>query len=380
MRHLQRRWRPNYRKWQVFWLQGLQGQGQVVHALWIDIPLGQDNEDRGFGKVFEYDRSSERVNPVEHRSVILKFPRGEEQWEVEQAPADLLSQFPNRENRRYSSVTVHLREKPVVIGYGMPFANSSAPELEDWYNNNLPCVGGITFRDFVEQTTFHLLVAKPEMIVEQSFDHVWLGEPFSHSYGTSLEWDVDRLAQLWHRTPRTRVYNPTFQFEDDGTMLAVSSQITVQDDLWVELEARKLREREKRVYFIPHATEARAYYAIMPRGTAFVDEFRTAWDRLLSNPLEIFFWRMNPDRVALNENSPPTEKLGRASDDGEYEEPSASWTAEVMFWPGTISELSGHPRGDTDLVMKVWRPRDETAELEIATFLSRQEADKELGR
>ncbi|GKT40264.1 uncharacterized protein ColSpa_00445 [Colletotrichum spaethianum] len=102
------------------------------HALRIDIPLGLDNEDRGFGKVYQY-RGLGHIDPVDYRSITLRFPVGDNKWDFEPAPPELLSRFPDRDDRKYCFVTVHLRENPTVVGYGLPFANASAPELEDWY-------------------------------------------------------------------------------------------------------------------------------------------------------------------------------------------------------------------------------------------------------
>lgn len=148
---------------------------------------------------------------MDYRSLTLKFPAGDDKWDFESAPPELLSRFPDRDSKTYCLVTIHLREKPTVVGCGMPFANASAPELEDWYKNNRPTVGDVTFRDFISQTTFHVLVASPEKTVEKVFDPKWLGQPFTHSYGTELDWNVDRLAQLWHKTLRIKAYHPTFQ-------------------------------------------------------------------------------------------------------------------------------------------------------------------------
>lgn len=51
-----------------------------------------------------------------------------------------------------------------------------------------------------------------------------------------------------------------------------------------------------------------------------------------------------------------------------------------MSWPGTIPELSGHPRGETDMVMKVWRPAPGQLGYthKVTTFSTRQEADAEI--
>ncbi|GKT40263.1 uncharacterized protein ColSpa_00444 [Colletotrichum spaethianum] len=106
-------------------------------------------------------------------------------------------------------------------------------------------------------------------------------------------------------------------------------QIPVHDDLWVEMDARKLREREMRAYFIPHATEDNVYFAIMPRGTAFVDEFQTSWDRFLENPLKLLFWGLNPSRpVNKKESSPADEKTEKPKspfDKEEDRQPLAAW-------------------------------------------------------
>ncbi|KAF6835694.1 hypothetical protein CPLU01_04164 [Colletotrichum plurivorum] len=83
-----------------------------------------------------------------------------------------------------------MREKPVIKGFGMPFANASDPELEAWVNRS-GFMDRVTLLEALQQETFHLLSSLPMTLgfTRNAFFEEHLGSPFDYPFGEDHSWD-----------------------------------------------------------------------------------------------------------------------------------------------------------------------------------------------
>ncbi|KAK1983079.1 hypothetical protein LZ30DRAFT_780837 [Colletotrichum cereale] len=303
----------------------------------IDVPLGSDNEDNGFGVVSRYDDNLKRVLPVNSRRIIIKLPRGDCTYEFDTAGSDLAARFPKAKNNNLSLMTIHMRENSEidVLGYGLPFGNKSEPALEAWMNENQPIIDDITLAKLISQKSFYLVFAMKAEIMEMVYDEAHLAEPFNYPFGLKHRYNLELYEKIWRGITRNKPFRPPYKYEDDNSALGVMAQAHVQDVLWVEIAANEIRESQLPGYFVQDSKIQGVSYAIINRPEPFVDRFVHAWTRLLDYPVKLLCF----------------QKFG---DD----EPIHELNAVIKEYSKGISDLKSHATNTSDLVLKVWPPPD----------------------
>ncbi|KAL6887186.1 hypothetical protein HDV57DRAFT_508130 [Trichoderma longibrachiatum] len=88
----------------------------------IEMPLGKNNEDDGFGVTQRY-RS--RPSPPIITKFEVRFPIGS-RFIVQEISEGTLAKLP-KTDKKMSLLEVHSEERPTVRGFGMPFANPGHP-------------------------------------------------------------------------------------------------------------------------------------------------------------------------------------------------------------------------------------------------------------
>ncbi|TFB02785.1 Regulator of nonsense transcripts 1 [Trichoderma ghanense] len=300
----------------------------------IEIPLGERNEDDGFGVTHKYDRRHIKTITADHYSIEVHFPHGS-QFIINELSEDTLAKLPDTK-KKMSWLEVHLKERPTVKGFGMPFANPGHPS-EGFVNRNA-AIKGKTLLDILQQESFYFIVAAPKGPLEKYWAQE-LPAPFRYPYGQQHFWDEGRYDEILPET-RGKQFPPAMSFDDDNEHMAALTQSQVQDIMWVHKAALEIAEIPLRGYFVPAKDgpieECNFFYAIVPLDKAFLDKYEDAWRRLTKHPLlNLKVWEKEDDQVAVE------------------------WTARIQEASRGIDVLDCHPLDINDLVLHVRKPREE---------------------
>jgi hypothetical protein len=155
----------------------------------------------------------------ERHTIDLRFPRGQMAVTAEECTPAVAQRFPGFKHLTMVSVRLIKGATVSVVGFGMPFRNPEAPEVEAWVNQNAPIEGGIALLDFLRQRTFHFILPAALISVEKEWNDQRLPPPFSYPYGTEHQWppDVDgepdlrRHQRLLEENKSAEAFPPAFR-------------------------------------------------------------------------------------------------------------------------------------------------------------------------
>jgi hypothetical protein len=138
-------------------------------------------------RVFTVDagqRTGSYVAQTDSHRLGVNFPLGQFTYTVEEPTPAIATRF--HCGRAICTLSVRLTgdARPVVQGFGLPFANPEDSEVDGWVNRNTPIVPGLTLSGFLRQTEFFLVVFAPKQSVSRKWDARDLPPPFSYPYGT----------------------------------------------------------------------------------------------------------------------------------------------------------------------------------------------------
>ncbi|KAM0470310.1 hypothetical protein ACHAP7_009609 [Fusarium lateritium] len=305
-------------------------------GLSIKIPLGQQqaaNEAAGFGVCHAYRQQDESVLATEQYTIEVRFPRSSLQHRYEAAPEKLVGLFPDAKSLSYLTVSFSDSDtKPVVIGYGRPFANVQDPQVESWVNGNKPVLDDCKILDVLQLEKYHILVPIKVADAQKNLDPTRLPSAFSFPYGPQ-SWNVNALKADIAANPGHR-FNPTYMHPNNDSLLVAMTQPVVQDVMWLDDAVWKIYAIKVSGYFVP-APRPNQFYAIVALPDEFMSEFEAPWRRLTKNTPAFNLHIYN------HKNS---------------EDPSADWDCQIMSHPAHIDELQNHPIQDHELVLLVRRP------------------------
>ncbi|KAG5657908.1 hypothetical protein KAF25_007941 [Fusarium avenaceum] len=302
----------------------------------IKIPLGPEqaaNEAAGFGVCHAYRQQDESVLATDQYTIEIRFPRSSFQHRYEAAPEKLVSQFPDAKNLSYLTISFN-DTKPVVIGYGRPFANVKDPQVESWVNGNQPLLNDCdcTLLDVLQLEKYHAIIPIKVSDAQKNLDPDRLPPAFSFPYG-SQGWNVKAMKADIAANPGHR-FNPTYVHPNNDSLMVAMTQPVVQDVMWLDDAVWKMYAIKVPGYFVP-APKADQYYVVVALPDEFMSEFEAAWRRLTKNTpafnLHIYNSKNSMD-------------------------PSADWDCQIMSHPANIDELSNHQIQDHELVLLVRRP------------------------
>ncbi|KHN99768.1 uncharacterized protein MAM_02621 [Metarhizium album ARSEF 1941] len=309
----------------------------------IHFPVGHDNEDNGFGMCYSWSESHGKPLPAKTHGVTAKFPRTNVLRVITPADAGVRSRFPD-EKRDLSLVEVFLEEnvQVVVEGYGLPFANKGHI-AEKWLHENAPIVSELTLMGLLEQRSFHFVVASEHDRLRQNWDFGLLPPRFSYPYGTDHGWKGSGTYEKMLTEHRGRQFAPRRSFDTMDELLTVMSQSQVQDIMWVEWAAEKIRATGLSAYFIPAtngmAEEEEVYFAIVAAPQEFRNTFKSAWHRLARDGrLKILL------HDKINTTVSPGDSIGR-------------WDAVIVERSSLGDSLRAHPTKAHELVLHVRKRR-----------------------
>ncbi|KAM0229343.1 hypothetical protein ACHAP5_011677 [Fusarium lateritium] len=202
----------------------------------IKIPLGQQqaaNEAAGFGVCHAHRPQDDSVLATEQYSIEVRFPRSSFQSRYEAAPEKLVGQFPDAKNLSYLTVSFSDSDiKPIIIGYGRPFANVQDPQVESWVNGNKPVLDDCTILDVFQLKKYHILVPIKVGDAQKNFDPTRLPSAFSFPYGTQ-SWNVNALKADIAANPG-HPFNPSYMHPNNDSLLVAMAQPVVQDVMWLD--------------------------------------------------------------------------------------------------------------------------------------------------
>ncbi|WZH45616.1 DNA helicase [Fusarium acuminatum] len=283
----------------------------------IRIPLGQEqvaNEAAVFG--------------VCHDSVP---PPSSFQQRYEEAPEKLVGQFPDAKDLSYLTISFN-DTKPIVMGYGRPFANVQDPQIESWVNGNQPVINGCTLLDALQLQQYHVVLPINVADAQKKFDPNQALPPFSFPYG-SQSWNVTALKADIAANPGHK-FTPTYMHPDNHSLLVAMTQPLVQDVMWLDDAVSKIYTTKMPGYFVS-APEPNQFYVIVTYPDKFMSKFKVPWRRLIKNTPAFNLHLYN------SKNST---------------DPRADWDCQIMSKPAEIDELSNHEIQGPDLVLLVRRP------------------------
>lgn len=266
----------------------------------------------------------------------------------------MLANWPET-TKRMSSLEVHLKERPAVKGFGMPFANRGHPS--EGFINGDDQIHGKTLVDILQQDIFRFVVAAPDQILEMHCAQE-MPAPFRYPYGQEHFWDEGRYDEILPET-KGKQFAPAISFDDDNEHMAALTQSQVQDVMWVHKTALEIADIPLQGYFVPAregpVAECDSFYAIVPLSKAFLDKYEDAWRRLIKNPLlTLEVWEKKDDEVGVE------------------------WTARIQEASQGIDVLDCHPLDTNDLVLHVRKPCEEDLKCDfipIKTFGDRTTAN-----
>ncbi|KAF5678612.1 DNA helicase [Fusarium heterosporum] len=300
----------------------------------IKIPLGpkqKANEAAGFGVCHVYKPSDESVLASEEYIIDIRFPRAAFQSWYEEVPEKVKALFPDVKNLSYLNVCFN-DTKPIVIGYGRPFANAEDAQVDDWVNKNKPLLKDCTLLDVLQMEMYHAVLPIKVSDAEKNFDLGRLPEPFQFPYGPQ-QWNVNRFKAAIAENPGHR-FKATYVHPDNKSMLVVMTQAVVQDVMWLDDAVQKIGEVKVRGYFVPAAREDQ-FHVVIALPDEFMKEFEAPWRRL-TKKTPAFNLHMYNRKVS--------------------DAPAADWDCKITSHPKNIPELAKHSIEHRELVLLVRRP------------------------
>ncbi|KAM5342775.1 hypothetical protein ACJ41O_013741 [Fusarium nematophilum] len=301
----------------------------------IDFPLGESNEDEGFGMTHMVVREAvARPKPTNVLRLKIKLPRGQIDTSFENLDEATRAKFPKVKSFM-SKVNVHIRDggKVDVEGFGMPFENPKHA-AQEWlrHPDTAPVVGDKSLLDIILQVEFTFIVQHPHGVLEGKWDYERLPCVFDYGFGVNHSWNLDKhMAQL--HLNKGRQFAPAWSFDDDNMHLAAVTQSQVQDVMWLHEVTVTMRAEEHLAYFVSKPATlnqtTRLFAIVQLDGTCW-ERFDAAWSRLTCGRA-----------VRLMMHDTPEDIEG-----GEV------WVARILNHPDCIEALSQHPRDANDLVLE----------------------------
>lgn len=302
--------------------------------------------------------------------LVIRFPAGFERT-VTEVSEGLRSRFKAQVPMSALHVRFPTGARATIEGFGMPFSNPGHPS-EDWINGDDIMIHDMTLVEFLQQRSFYLVVGKAKAD--------WLAKliprcpitTFNYPYGDEHCYSMERYLDMQNVMKGER-FEPRWTFDSDNEHIAVTTQSTVQDILWVAQGAADIFTVKMSAYLVPQNPDAEkptAYYAIMTLPDTFHAKYDEVWKRLTgsSESIELAFHQH------LGETEPPIIDL-----QGEWKKDNeALWLAKIMEYPSNISVLQEHSLGELDLVLLV-RVGTKKPE-ELYTFPDRSSADAALAQ
>ncbi|KAJ0331245.1 hypothetical protein COL5a_002781 [Colletotrichum fioriniae] len=326
-------------------------------ALILKFPDGTDNEDNGSGVRFHYTKNGSTYDPFPTLEIGIRFHRQKWTQKFEEASPELLSRFPSLQEGPGTTIItfscdVDDNDRVSVEGLGMAYINKSEPELEKFVNEN-GSLHGVTLSDFIRRKTFHVfMIRKGKPVhIHKNFSFENLPQPFDYPYGDAHNFDPERCAELLAKFPRTRAFNSVHSFKDANSMLTVTTQSLLQDNLFLWQQAQLVAGVKLRAYFVHDPDRQSIYYVILPLPEDFMDQFRLAWKRLLDEKVSLLIWENEDD-----------------------EKPSGSC---FKTYASGIQTLEPHPRGQSEAVLSVSIPpsHEPGSRCKVMSFESRADAN-----
>ncbi|EHK26788.1 uncharacterized protein TRIVIDRAFT_217403 [Trichoderma virens Gv29-8] len=319
----------------------------------IEIPFGESNEDDGFGVCHTYDRVTLKSIPVDRYKIEISFSL-DSAFTIETLSDELEKMLPPTD-KKLSWLEVHLKERPTIKGFGMPFANRGHPS--DGFVNHDGAIYGKMLVEILQQDTFQFVVAAPSQVLEK-FWVQQMPDPFRYPYGEVHFWDMGRYDEILPATKGSQ-FTRALSFDNDNEHLAALSQSQVQDIMWVYKTALEIAETPLRAYFIPthdgKVEDCKFFYVIVPLGKAFLEKYEETWRRLTKGGLlKLNVWDNEEDDVAVG------------------------WDARIQEASRGIEVLERHPSDINDLVLYVRRPREEDLlrdDIPVKVFGDRRKAN-----
>ncbi|KAJ4199793.1 hypothetical protein NW759_016003 [Fusarium solani] len=326
----------------------------------LEFPLGQTNEDEGFGTCHRFDLTKNTTVPSDMRRIDVMFPREGFFRFVEPVTDALRSRFPGAK-KEMSLVNVSLRDSTLtkVHGFSMPFKNREHP-TEEFLNQGGVLFGKYTLLDILRREKFQIVVSAPSGILENTWDASKLPPPFAYPYGNIHEWDQGRYVKMLNEN-KGHQFALTWSYHDDNAHLAAMTQSQVQDVMWLDIAAKEIASRKFSAYFV-ESTQGNTsrYYVIMALSKTLKDEYESAMRRLTKD-----------ESFKLN-----------LYDNWEDEKTSGVWDAKIMDHPQGIDALNAHPIDEHEMVLLVRRPLPTQAasgpEFKVITFGDRPAANAAL--
>ncbi|KAF4969787.1 hypothetical protein FSARC_3064 [Fusarium sarcochroum] len=306
-------------------------------ALLIDFPLGESNEDNGFGMCHQPDSQTRRASPYNFRRIKVKFPREQIEITYRAAIEDDAAKCPKIKGAKTMSwVDIILKGSHVTVeGFAVPHANPGHSS-EKWLRSpaSAPVFGDKTLLDFIQQKQFTFLVDQPDATMTSRWSVDSLTPKFSYGYGTNHFWDISKYLEPFHQI-KGHQFLPAWGYDNDDSHVTAVTQSQIQDVIWLYQDCLEMALERRSAYFVlKPATlgQSTRYYAVVKIGQDFWDRFNTAWARLSTDyPLQLIIH------------------------DGLNDQPEA-WKARVLDYPKSIDTMSPHPLNSNDLVLEVMEP------------------------
>ncbi|RFU75706.1 dna helicase [Trichoderma arundinaceum] len=251
----------------------LVAQTEINGNFWLgfclDIPLGSENENKGFGMCYLADREGYdpgKAVPTQTYRLHIKLPPEKFTPYAKAADASMHKRNPKEtENMSFLKIGLGGGSNLTVSGLGMPFANPGHPS-EQWINHNEP------------------IIDLPSDMLNQLWIKYQQPPAFTYPYGTQQHWSMGRYYEMRPRTKGHR-FSPALSYCDDNDHIAVLTQSQVQDVFWLDVAAKKILTVRFRAYFVPENSSpiseaTKFFYVILPLNQKFRDEYNAPWSRL----------------------------------------------------------------------------------------------------
>lgn len=160
-------------------------------------------------RLLAYRRQDESVLATEQYTIQIRFPPSSFQQRYEEAPEKLVGRFPDAKDLSYLAISFN-DTKPIVMGYGRPFANVQDPQIESWVNGNQPVLNGCTLLDALQLEKYHVVLPINVADAQKKFDPNQAPPPFSFPYG-SQTWNVAALKADIAANPGHK-FTPTYMY------------------------------------------------------------------------------------------------------------------------------------------------------------------------
>ncbi|KAG8408014.1 hypothetical protein J3459_018280 [Metarhizium acridum] len=165
----------------------------------------------------------------------------------------------------------------------MPYANQGHI-AEKWLHENMPIIHDVTMMGLLEQRSYAFVVSLEHDKLSEDWNFDRLPAPFSYPYSTNHTWNSQSEYSAMLRNNKGHQFFPRTSFDNINELLAVLSQSQVQDVMWVEAEAQKMRNTKLSAYFTPTTGEkeekTEVYYEILALPPEYRTTFESAWRRL----------------------------------------------------------------------------------------------------